>query len=88
MICLKPKFEGLRVLLAEDNMINIKLMQKFFEWLGIILDTAENGKICINKKNQQIWYNIDGFIYAWDGWKWNYSLHKRHNESRYPNHWT
>ena len=49
IICLKPKFEGLRVLLTEDNLVNIKLMQKNFEGTGMFLDTAEDCEICIEK---------------------------------------
>jgi signal transduction histidine kinase/DNA-binding response OmpR family regulator/HPt (histidine-containing phosphotransfer) domain-containing protein len=47
----KPDFKGLRVLLAEDNIMNVKLLQKIFEGTGLILDVSENGKVCIEKIN-------------------------------------
>jgi len=47
----KPDFHGLRVLLAEDNIMNVKLLQKIFEGTGLILDVSENGKVCIEKLN-------------------------------------
>lgn len=40
----KEKLKGLRVLLVEDNLINVMVAQKQLEYFGVEVDTAENGK--------------------------------------------
>jgi signal transduction histidine kinase/DNA-binding response OmpR family regulator len=45
----KPTLDGKKILLAEDTEVNVKLVKKIFENKNIILDVAENGKICIDK---------------------------------------
>lgn len=40
----KEKLKGLRVLLVEDNLINIMVAQKQLEYFGVDTDCAENGK--------------------------------------------
>lgn len=42
-------FKGFRVLLVEDNLINVKITSKIIENWGIELDVAENGKIALQK---------------------------------------
>ena len=41
--------EGLRVLLAEDNELNREIAVALLNRKGIIVDTAENGQICVDK---------------------------------------
>jgi len=43
------RFEGLRVLVAEDNPVNIKLAEKLLESLGCESDFAKNGKDAVEK---------------------------------------
>lgn len=43
------KFAGKRVLLAEDNEINWEIAHELLGELGLELDWAENGKICVEK---------------------------------------
>lgn len=40
----KEKLKGLRVLLVEDNLINLMVAQKQLEYFGVETDKAENGK--------------------------------------------
>lgn len=41
--------QGVRVLLVEDYLINVKMAQRFMHKWGIVVDAAENGQIAINK---------------------------------------
>lgn len=41
------RLEGKRVLIAEDNEINREVAKSLLEAYGIAVDTAENGKICV-----------------------------------------
>jgi signal transduction histidine kinase/CheY-like chemotaxis protein len=45
------KFDNLRILLAEDNKINMLVAKKQLEKWGIIVDEAENGLAALNKFN-------------------------------------
>ena len=42
-------FAGKHLLLVEDNMINMEIARMILEQLGFIIDTAENGKIAVDK---------------------------------------
>jgi signal transduction histidine kinase/DNA-binding response OmpR family regulator/HPt (histidine-containing phosphotransfer) domain-containing protein len=42
-------FKNLKILLVEDNLINVKLIQKIFEGTYVLIDHAYNGKKCIQK---------------------------------------
>ncbi len=42
-------FEGRRVLLAEDNDLNWEIARELLQDIGLELDWAENGQICIDK---------------------------------------
>ncbi len=42
-------FKGLRILLAEDNVINVKVALKILERTGSVVDVAENGLVAIEK---------------------------------------
>lgn len=44
-----PHLEGKRILLAEDNELNWEVASELLQELGLILDWAENGKICVDK---------------------------------------
>ena len=43
------KLAGKRVLLAEDNIVNLLLATRILEKNGLLVDSAENGKIALNK---------------------------------------
>jgi CheY-like chemotaxis protein len=45
------KFDNLRILLAEDNKINMLVAKKQLEKWGIVVDEAENGLVALNKFN-------------------------------------
>lgn len=45
-------FQGKRVLLAEDNELNWEIAQELLEELGLELDHAENGQICVDRFRQ------------------------------------
>ena len=45
----QASFAGARVLLAEDNEINMEIARVLLENLGIIVDQAEDGKIAVEK---------------------------------------
>lgn len=45
----EENLEGLRVLLVEDNLINIKIAEKILKQWNVNVDTAENGLIAIEK---------------------------------------
>ncbi|MBR4746353.1 MAG: response regulator [Desulfovibrio sp.] len=42
-------FKGRRILLAEDNAINVEIVQIILEGRGFDVDVAANGKICLEK---------------------------------------
>ena len=42
-------FEGTRVLIIEDNPLNVLLLRKYLQQWGITCDVAENGKIALTK---------------------------------------
>ena len=42
-------FTGRRILLAEDNELNWEIADELLSSLGLELDWAENGKICVEK---------------------------------------
>lgn len=46
---LKGKIEGMKVLLAEDSIINQEITKTLLEDYGIIVDTADNGSIAVEK---------------------------------------
>lgn len=43
------KFEGKRILLAEDNELNREIALEILQGYGFIVDTAENGKLAVEK---------------------------------------
>jgi len=47
-----PYFEGLSVLLVEDNEINQQIARELMESNGIVVDVAGNGRIALNKLNE------------------------------------
>ncbi len=53
-------FTGKRVLFAEDNDLNWEIGQAMLSELGMELDRAENGKICLEKfeQSKEGWYDI------------------------------
>ena len=52
-------FTGKRVLLAEDNDLNWEIANELLSELGLTLDWAENGKICLEKfeSSPEGWYD-------------------------------
>ena len=51
-------FKGLKVLVVEDNPINMKLMETLLKKYGLIIDKAENGKEAVEKLRVNNSYNI------------------------------
>lgn len=51
-------FENKRVLLVEDNRINIFMTKKFLEQWGITVDVAENGQIAVDKVKANGFYDL------------------------------
>ena len=49
----KITFEGRHILLAEDNELNWEIASELLSELGLELDWAENGKICLEKFQSQ-----------------------------------
>ncbi|XCP85963.1 response regulator [Roseburia hominis] len=50
-------FEGKRILLAEDNELNWEIASELLQELGLELDWAENGQICVDKfRNSPVGY--------------------------------
>ena len=47
--CLRRDHAGARVLLAEDNAINREVAIELLEGAGLVLDTAENGRIAVER---------------------------------------
>ncbi len=45
----EENLEGLKVLLVEDNLINIKIAEKILKQWNVIVDTAENGLVAVEK---------------------------------------
>lgn len=45
-------FSGRRILLAEDNELNWEIAEELLKELGLELDWAENGKLCVEKFSQ------------------------------------
>ena len=43
----ETSFEGKRALLVEDNMVNMEIAQMLLEQAGLLIETAENGKIAL-----------------------------------------
>ncbi|MBI3728825.1 MAG: response regulator [Burkholderiales bacterium] len=52
------RFEGLRVLLVEDNHINQQIAAELMTEAGIIVEVADNGRIAIDKLNRGNPYDI------------------------------
>ena len=44
----KEEFEGMRLLVAEDNDLNYEIVQTMLEDYGIVCERAENGSICVD----------------------------------------
>ena len=53
-------FTGVRVLLAEDNELNYEIACELLEDIGLEVDWAENGQICVDKFMASVpgWYDI------------------------------
>lgn len=49
---LQDSFDGKRILLAEDNELNWEIAQELLGELGLELDHAENGQICVDRFRQ------------------------------------
>lgn len=42
-------FQGKRLLLVEDNLLNVEVAQTLLEMVGFEVDVAENGKVAVEK---------------------------------------
>ena len=63
--------KDIKILVAEDNIINQKVAQTFFKNLGYEIDIAGNGKVAVEKANQKE-YDIvfmDIMMPEMDGWE-------------------
>lgn len=58
----KVVLEGRRILLAEDNEINWEIASELLSALGLELEWAENGKICLEKFSQSPLYYYDAIL--------------------------
>lgn len=66
----KGKLAGLRVLLVEDNLINVMVAQKQLEYFGVDTDCAENGKeaLVLMEKNHYHVAMLDLHMPVLDGY--------------------
>ena len=48
-----PNVQGCRVLLAEDNEVNQRLVSKLLQRVGVEVDIAENGQLAVERVRQQ-----------------------------------
>ena len=55
-------FTGRRILMAEDNELNWEIANELLADLGMELDWAENGQICVEKFQQSPPYWYDGIL--------------------------
>ncbi|WP_308993811.1 response regulator [Mariniflexile litorale] len=65
------KTTGINVLIVDDNNLNIIVLKKILENIGIESDTAENGKIALEKVNKKAYQLIfmDIHMPEMDGWE-------------------
>ena len=64
-------YSNLKVLIVDDNSLNIIVLRKFLEDLGIIADTAKNGKFGVSKFRKKTYDLIfmDIHMPEMDGWE-------------------
>ncbi len=62
-------FSGKKILVVDDNTVNIKLIERFLSEMNIIVDRAESGKECIEKvtANQYDLIFLDHLMPVMDG---------------------
>ena len=58
----KAGLEGRKILLAEDNEINWEIANELLSALGLELEWAENGKICLEKFSRSPLYYYDAIL--------------------------
>lgn len=74
----------LTILIAEDNLINQKLIAKIFNSMGYEVDVADNGVIALehlNKKNYEL-VTLDIQMPEMDGITCAKEIHKKYGEQR------
>jgi PAS domain S-box-containing protein len=49
----QDKLTGIRILLVEDNLINVMVAKKFLERWGVICEVAENGRVAFEKVQEK-----------------------------------
>lgn len=49
----KKNLNGMKILIVEDNEVNVKVLQKFLSKWNVIIDVAQNGKIALEKVSMQ-----------------------------------
>ena len=54
----KPDFNNRRVLVVDDNKVNLKVASKLLESFGISCDCVNSGQECIDKLNNGFLYNL------------------------------
>ncbi|ULC59149.1 ATP-binding protein [Flaviramulus sp. BrNp1-15] len=75
-------FSDLNVLVVDDNNLNIIVLKKFLEDIGITPDTALNGKIALEKFKEKTYQLIfmDIHMPEMDGWETTTEIRKINNE--------
>ena len=48
----EPRFDGMRILLVEDNELNQEIAQTILEGAGFIIDTADDGSIAVERMKE------------------------------------
>ncbi|MDO4489373.1 MAG: response regulator [Eubacteriales bacterium] len=51
--CVIGRFDGRRILLAEDNDLNAEIATEILKGVGIIVERAEDGEICVQKYKEK-----------------------------------
>tara|TARA_R110002050_G_scaffold273113_1_gene417029 strand:- start:18921 stop:20975 length:2055 start_codon:yes stop_codon:yes gene_type:complete len=75
-------FSDLDILIVDDNNLNIIVLKKFLENVGIKPDTAKNGKIALEKFKEKTYQLIfmDIHMPEMDGWETTKEIRKTNND--------
>lgn len=78
----KVDYSNLSVLIVDDNNLNIIVLKKFLEDLGIAPDTAKNGKLALDKFAENTYHLIfmDIHMPVMDGWEATREIRKQNSD--------
>ncbi|UKM64801.1 response regulator [Flavobacteriaceae bacterium GSB9] len=78
----KINHTDLNVLIVDDNNLNVIVLKKFLEDIGIEADSAKNGKLALDKFSQKDYQLIfmDIHMPEMDGWEATKEIRKHNNE--------